>query len=411
MKKLFSLILFFLIIFFFCQILITVFTKSHKVDYIIKTTNNKYKISEIFTAKNSSYDFIITDKNKNTYTLSLIKDYNKQKNIIKDILYFEKDNISCLYPLFKKNYSQELLCYYKNEQVSVSYLNQKKPKSIQKIIKSLEKKGYKTNILEKEQSASKFKTLNIYKANLLENYYFTIWNYKGFYLLNKNNIKNIKLLSKDKYENKLSILLNNYYIYFDTNKKVYNQIFIYDLLKEKKEIFKIKNYNLSKNIYFNGIYNDLLYFTDIDYKKQYSFDPKKKKLLEISDQNYLKIVNNKKQYLSKADFFQEKVYFLNSTNKKITKKYQTSDLRESNNYYYFLSDNKIYKTLKREPKKGIILFELPNIKDWKVKNNNLLIISNDIVYFYSDSNGLLPIVKNNELNYNYKNICDFWKKE
>lgn len=411
MKKLFSLILFFLIIFFFGQILITVFTKSHKVDYIIKTANNKYKIFEFFTAKNSSYDFIITDKNKNTYTLSLIKDYNKQKNIIKDILYFEKDNISCLYPLFKRNYSQELLCYYKNEQVSVSYLNQKKPKSIQKIIKSLEKKGYKTNILEKEQSASKFETLNIYKANLLENYYFTIWNYKGFYLLNKNNIKNIKLLSKDKYENKLSILLNNYYIYFDTNKKVYNQIFIYDLLKEKKEIFKIKDYNLSKNIYFNGIYNDLLYFTDIDYKKQYSFDPKKKKLLEISDQNYLKIVNNKKQYLSKADFFQEKVYFLNSTNKKITKKYQTSDLRESNNYYYFLSDNKIYKSLKREPKKGIVLFELPNIKDWKVKNNNLLIISNDIVYFYSDSNGLLPIVKNNELNYNYKNICDFWKKE
>ena len=35
----------------------------------------------------------------------------------------------------------------------------------------------------------------------------------------------------------------------------------------------------------------------------------------------------------------------------------------------------------------------------------------NILYLYDDKRGLVPIVESNELNYNYKNICDYKEKK
>jgi len=76
----------------------------------------------------------------------------------------------------------------------------------------------------------------------------------------------------------------------------------------------------------------------------------------------------------------------------------------------YLDKDKFYKVLETNKKKPILLFELADIKEWKIVNDTLLIVSKDSLYVYSDNKGLSKIITYNELNYNYKNIYNIWKK-
>ena len=46
-----------------------------------------------------------------------------------------------------------------------------------------------------------------------------------------------------------------------------------------------------------------------------------------------------------------------------------------------------------------------------VVGDNIILISDGIVYNYSDNTGLRMILENNKLKYNYKNIYNYWKKD
>ena len=63
---------------------------------------------------------------------------------------------------------------------------------------------------------------------------------------------------------------------------------------------------------------------------------------------------------------------------------------------------------KKYNKNAELLFELDNIKEWSIENNNIYSLSNDTIYSYNEENGLNKIIEYNELNYNYKNIYKVW---
>ena len=50
-----------------------------------------------------------------------------------------------------------------------------------------------------------------------------------------------------------------------------------------------------------------------------------------------------------------------------------------------------------------------NLTEWVVKNGDIMVVAGDMIYFYTEENGLLPLAKNSELNYNHYNICDFYE--
>ena len=50
------------------------------------------------------------------------------------------------------------------------------------------------------------------------------------------------------------------------------------------------------------------------------------------------------------------------------------------------------------------------LTEWKVKDEEILVVTDNKLYFYTDDVGLSLIAVNNELRYNHNNICDFWKK-
>ena len=59
----------------------------------------------------------------------------------------------------------------------------------------------------------------------------------------------------------------------------------------------------------------------------------------------------------------------------------------------------------------LLLFELKDVDEWMVVGDNIILISDGIVYNYSDNTGLRMILESNELKYNYKNIYNYWKKD
>ncbi len=411
MKKIFLLIINFLVLSLLIQVIIICFTTKFTTKYSLKTTTNEYLIEEYFKKENniSTYNFIITTKTNKKYTFKVQKNFNKQKHIIKDIKYFKEGNVECLYPLFKRNYTSDVSCYYNKTQVSYSYLNQLNNKNIKKISSKLKKLGYKTNISSTPNPSKKYKNLVVYQKNIPNNYIFTTWNYKGIDILKSNDLSSKQFLKNDKYENSLAIICNDYYIYIDNTKKEIKEIKAYNMLNQKQKEFKLND--LSADIYFNGIYNNELYITDKKTKKQYIYNPKKNKLKELN--SYFILKNDKIKEVNRDTFFQKNIIFTDFIeNNDISNKYLTKEIKYENNYYYFLTSNgnfyRLYSKNKTSPE---LLFTFPNIKEWNIKDNDIIFINNDTLYFYNDKLGLLPILKTNELKYNYKNICDFLKKK
>ena len=207
----------------------------------------------------------------------------------------------------------------------------------------------------------------------------------------------------------MATIVNKYYVIFD-NRSVngIEKIYYYDIEKAKLKEFKPQK-KISKTSYINGVYNNDIYVTDTKEKKQYKINVKKEKVEEISINNeYYLYRNNKEIILDKTSFFQDNQYF---TNYKVeSNKIESLDIKEDINYYYYKKDNKFYSQIKGKKYNSKYLFELSNIDIWLVIDGNIILISDGILYNYSDSEGLMKIVESNELKYNYENIYNYWKK-
>jgi hypothetical protein len=79
-----------------------------------------------------------------------------------------------------------------------------------------------------------------------------------------------------------------------------------------------------------------------------------------------------------------------------------------NNSYYFESNGTFYRSNIKYEDSATKLFSIDKVSDWKIVDNNLLIMSNDTLYLYNDEIGLKKIISNNEFKYNYNNIYNLY---
>ncbi len=382
MKKIKS-ILFLLLIIIICYYGFKLLIVEHNFTYKI----NKYNVDEHFYKKNGHhYELIITNKKEN-YTYTIDKNLSKQKRIIKDIKVYKKNNLKCIIPIYKKDVDKNIYCNLDNIQVSNDYLLKTNNEDFNKIIKKVKIKLPSSNNKKK-----KYKKIFVYNKNINNNNFY-IWNYKGIYILNNTN-KYVKILDYDLYDNLMSCVVDKYYVLFEnTSVNGIENIYYYDSIKNKINLFKLKE-KLDKDSYINGVVNNLIYVTDRRNKKEYTIDIRKKKITEIDDEqsSYIVFNNSKKKKLSKSDYFMKDQIFDYS----------------NSNYKYFIEDNKIYKQLKSKKNKTLLL-ELNDIVEWKVVDDEIIILVDNTIYYYSDDTGLRKILENNELRYNYKNIYNIGK--
>ena len=404
MKNIKKIILIIIIVFItFC--IFKVIKKEHTVKYKI----DKYSIKEHFYISNDHYyDLIIKDK-KNTYIYTLNIDLNKNKKIIKNIEEFKSNELTCIVSTYKKSDEKGIYCNLNKQQVSIDYLLNTNNSDFKKINKELKKYNLK---FPKENNTKKYyKNLIIYQKNIPNDNLYFIWNYKGVYVIGNNKVSYKKFLDYDLYDNVMDCVVSDYYVLFDNSSvNGIENVYYYDINKDKVTSFKLKQ-KLTKDSYINGVVEDLIYVTDRKQKKEYTINIKDKTIEEIdNDQTkYLVYDNYKKKELSKSDYFMNDVFFDNNliVDKKVT---NSKELKKEYNYYYFIEENKLYKALDTVKSKKILLAELDNIKDWLVKDREVILLVDDTIYSYTEQYGLRKILITNELNYNYENIYEMWKK-
>lgn len=413
MKKLLPILVFLAFLAFGYQIIVTFFITEHKIDYsLIASDQRHYTISENYRREGERhyYSFLIQSKNKH-YSTAVFNDFNKQDRVITDIKYYKKNNLECIFPIYKRNHTFDVLCLLDKKQVTPFYLEESKNSDFSFISKKFSEDGYNEVYFQSDVEPTEEDNLSIYYDYIPEGYLFTIWNYRGIYIINSDGIENKVFLNEDHYENTLSIVAGTYYVTINTDdeeeKLNYNQIILYNLQDGGKTLVDV---DLSQDSYFNGTVDGKVYITDPKLKVQYVLDPSKKKIQEVSEP---KEVVNSKLKNADVDFFDTfHVDAQNVANKKITSLYDTTDIKQNNDDFYFkTSDGGLYRVIQNDYEHPILLCQFDDIKEWQVHDDGLSFIVDDTLYFYSDLYGVKPIVKNLEFNYNYKNITHFIREE
>ena len=316
---------------------------------------------------------------------------------MKEIKTYRKDNITCIIPIYKtKKIENNLYCTKDNIQVSNYYL--KDNDNYKKILKQVKK--YNISSLNSSDTKKEYKKLTIFNKNISNDEVYTIWDYRGIYILKNNSYSYQKILNADLYDNIMSTIVDKYYVLFEnTSVNGIKKVYYYDLEKEKLKEFNL-NEVISKDSYINGTYKSYIYLTDRKEKKQYKLNIKTKKIEQVNngDVNYLHYKNDNFQKMNKTEIFKEDMLF---------KKYKENKKYEDSKYYYYYENNKFYRQIKKENK--VLLFELKDVDEWMVVGDNIILISDGIVYNYSDNTGLRMILESNELKYNYKNIYNYPK--
>lgn len=385
----------------FTLLVLNLTKKSHEINYKV----GKYNVEEKF--KNDHY-IIKINKGKSTYVYTVNNKMNKKKKIIKDIISINNNSLKCIVPKYKRNLDSEIYCYIDGRQVTNDYLIETENIDFIEMENKLKKNNIKISKSKEKQST--YKKLNIYQNNFNDKEKIILWDYKGIYIIGKNSTKYQKILKKDLYDNLMSTVVDKYYVLFEnTSVNGIENVYYYDITKNKLKKFKLKN-KISKKSYINGVADGLIYVTDKENKKQYTIDVKKEKIVEVDkgQTEYIIYKNNKKETLNKSDFLMKEQYFNDYPidNEKI----DYDEIKEVGEYYYFVKKGDFYKAIKGYEEYPTLLFHLFDVKEWFVLNNKVYITRQDCMYTYTEGKGLQKKIQYNELRYNYKNIYKVWEK-
>lgn len=415
MKKVLPILILLAFIAFCYQFIVTFFVTEHKVEYsLIANDQNHYTVSESYHKSNNHhyYSFLVKTQNKKkTYTFSIEQDFDKQERVITDIKYYQKNDLECIFPIYKRNHSYDVSCLLDGKQVSSSYLMFQKNEDFSFIARKFAEDGYDEMYYNIDAPNTKEENVFVAYDYIPEDFVFAIWNYKGIYILSSEGMENKMYLNKDYYENTLSIGAGRYYVTVNTDNEEdnlnYYQLIVYNLVDGGKTIVDV---NISQDSYFNGVSDNLVYITDPKEKKQYTLDLNKKELKELK--SCYEISNSKVKKVDKSFFSSPKVDSLQVTNKKITKLYNTKDIRKNRDDYYFKTkDGSIYRVIQEDYENPVLICQFDNIKEWQVHDDGVSFIVDDTLYLYTDVYGLKPILKNSEFKYNSKNIYYFVRGE
>lgn len=353
----------YLIILFSIMILLKYFISDYQIKYKI----DSYNVIE--TYENNKYTFEL--KEENYFIISFIENKTLSKKLIKKIDKKESNEYICYNVVFinDKNY---LTCFKEKESISYYLIEDEE---IKNYINKLDLEIYKEEI-----ENSDFKFYN----NLDKEEYIALWNYKGFYIMNGEEISEVELFNTTKYDNSLCYQMNHYLILPNYDKiHEFKEFKILNLMNEDIKTIKTK-YTIDFDSYIVGTYKNKVYLYDNKYSNLYEINYKKENIELVGSEKlgYFKYENNKKKNSSVKEY-KNKV------------KYQSEE-----KYSYEISDA-LYKVYNKNYK--VKIFNSNELKIIKEFKNTLYFIYQDNLYKYSD-NKIVKIFHNFEMNFNSENI-------
>lgn len=346
----------------------TIFLKYFISDYNIEYKYNNYKIKT--TYKDNRYYFEIKDDI--TYNFDIYAKRSIKKKVIKKIIKIEDENFECIYPIIN-GLETYPLCYMNNEYIDYNLIESEK----------LQKYKNQSKELENNKNFT-------YYNNLDENTYIALWNYNGYIIMNSDKYNNVDLFKKDKYDNSLSYMINEYiYLPNYDQEHEYNEIIKLNILTQEKEVIKL-DYVIDYDSYIVGNINNKLYIFDNKYAVLYEINTKRKnaKIIGDNEKGYYKYKNGEFVSCSKSEYKVDKI------------KYETEE-RKISNYKYTL-DNGVYKSI-NENKKIVTKIINNNVDLIKENKDYLYFIENSNLKLYNPKNGIKNIFNYYELEFNKNN--------
>ena len=414
MKRVIGIVVLFLVICLIYEFGVLLFVKHYDYEYIFTKGKKEYNISEKYNYIDGKhiYDISIKDKNNNEYIYIINHNYHKEKEILEDLLVFNKDKATCIFPIFKDKITSNIVCNVDGNMKSYTALVNENNSFVYELQEKIIKKGYKVpafTVKDSTKEKSNIVTKIKYYTDFIPNYNILVWGYKGVFSVNKNDVTVNDFLKSDIYDTKYLTVgkKNMYLIDSESGMQSFDKIYAMDLKNGKTSIVDVIEENISSNSYFNGVYDNTVYFTDCNGNHQYKFNEGSSTVEKIDSKGYLKYYNGR-GIVNEAvdDIANSNVRFnKNIINDEITKIYNTADIKKSNNHYYFrTNDGKFYLALDNNYKKTVLLFSNPSMKEWIVVNDTIFGIIGNTLYVYNYDYGLKPLIIYDEFNYHTDNM-------
>ena len=281
-------------------------------------------------------------------------------------------------------------------------MKQNHSSDLQKIYRKMKKDGYSFSLSsDKKELYTMDQNIKLYQSNIPKNVIITMWRYTGLSTFSKKRTDFVSLLDGEEYEAKYNSLFHQYYLLFDfTDKIQQDKLIYYDIVKKKKKYFHLAP-KIDYDSYINGFYQDKIYVTDNDKKKQYSISLFDNEMNEMDGLYFLE--KDSFQLMGTNHFLKEKRFFQKNLHNSFG-----NDLTYENGYYYFIKDGDLCR-IDSKYSSYEILFHFDSISTYQVHQNSILFVVDDTLYFYSDDFEMKRILESDELRYNYQNICDFYQ--
>ena len=401
----FSLLLLFLTL--LLEFGINYFKTSHHVEYDI----SGYMVEEDYIKKSGKdYYLIKASKDGKEYIFNAQNEFNKNEKIIKEIISYDTDDISCATIIYTNNSSSTPLCY--KDKILHSYISVENEPGMSEYLKQLNK--YAEDKITSSDESYVFAYNEIYKNNLYKNEDIIMYNYKNIIKINGERTMTFDFSNKDVFKNEYGTLVGKYYVIPKMRNSIeFSHYLIVDLEKETVEEIDLArevSANISSQMYVNGIYNSNLYIFDKSNLVQYEINPGKGEIKVVGNKDKKGIVykNGQEEEIGVYTLNNEKVTF--TENYDAYKEIDYDQIFLTSNGAVYVKDGVFYKVYNNYLKNPIYLFKAKNVQDIKVKEDNIYYINDQFLYRYNDY-GNVRILKREQFKYDYTNIYDVYFEE
>ena len=397
MKRIFGLLFIMFAAYLLIQLGYTYLSKGYEIKYDV----NGYNVFEKYIARTSgekdSYYIEVTD-GTDTFILNTYKNFNKQKELVKDVHIINVDKYKCAYIELKiKDFKSNITCinngiYYNYEDIKGK--NSELDKKIGELNYDL------ANFTDTAEEVKRTTGIFVSQANLINKQFMGLTSYRGIYLINNySDVKflyEIDLFEEDNINQKISAYVNHYYLVADYNQKyTFDKFYLIDITFGDKKEIKYHS-KISFDSYIMGVIGDKVYLLDCDNKKQYEIDITERSIIEVGNENIgIKYYNNgeweKMNYVTAVN--NKPKFNINSIK---VDGYERVDLiggKETGyKYYYKKNGNKydVYRSMQKNDKLTY-LFTTTSIDNIVYYNDYVYFQDGEYIKCYQDNIGVKKI--------------------
>jgi len=324
-----------------------------------------FKIKESFNKDMGFYSFKVKVQDE-VFTFNKISKYLNKKSLIKNVSTYQNEDDVCVL-LESKKLEFYPLCKKGSEYVDISFIE-----------------GADEFYKREKVSALKREFENL-KINTLMDKNILVWDHKGYYFINGDEINRLEFLENESYYNNLAYQVGEYVLtpIYDMEHN-FNKFSVINMKTGKMTEWEIEE-EISYNSYYLGEIDGVAYIFDRKTEKEYSINPKKKQIEEVTKNSKAKVWNNGWEEIS-------------------TKKLASSDYIFNKNevFSYDIENKGLYLKLYDTEKQIKISSRTPE-KIVKSNNEEVYYLNKDTLYGYSLKYGDVSMITYSEWEFNNVN--------